>query len=85
MALDVLQKEAGVIHLLLTDVVMPEMSGPVLAEKVQNIKPGIKVVFMSGYTNEMIAAHGVLEEGTQFIQKPFTPAGLAKKIRDVLG
>ena len=63
---------------------MPEMSGPDLAKRVAVIKPGIKVLFMSGYTNDMIAAHGVLEVGTHFLQKPFTPSILAKKVQDVL-
>lgn len=84
-ALAVMDKMREPIHLLLTDVVMPEMSGPDLAKKVEEKRPGIKVLFMSGYTDEMMAAHGILEEGTHFIQKPFTPSTLAKKVREVLG
>ncbi len=84
-AMAVLQRETGTIHLLLTDVVMPDMSGPELAEKVRSLRRNIKVLYMSGYTNEMIAAHGMLEEGMHFIQKPFTPSVLAKKVREVLG
>ncbi len=83
-AMRVIQEETERIDLLLTDVVMPEMSGPALAEKVHAMKPEIKVLFMSGYTNEMIAAHGVLEEGTNFLQKPFTPNKLIGKVQEVL-
>jgi two-component system, cell cycle sensor histidine kinase and response regulator CckA len=75
----------GPIHLLLTDVVMPNMSGPVVAEKVANLRPGIKVLFMSGYTDDAVVRHGVLSSNKPFIQKPFSPAELRQKIREVLG
>ena len=72
------------IHLLLTDVVMPVMNGRELSERIQAIKPNIRTIFMSGYTANVIAHRGVLEEGIDFIQKPFTPVELAKKVREVL-
>jgi len=72
------------IHLLLTDVIMPEMSGRALADRLVPQHPEMKVLFMSGYTDDVIADHGVLDTGTAFIQKPFAPDVLAKKVRDVL-
>jgi len=72
------------IHLILTDVVMPGMSGPNLVERLREIHPEIKVLYMSGYTDNAIIHHGVLEEGTNFIQKPFTLENLARKVREVL-
>jgi PAS domain S-box-containing protein len=72
------------IHLLLSDVVMPKMSGPGVAAKVTAVRPEIKVLFMSGYTDDAIVHHGVLTAGVPFIQKPFSPAMLRKKIREVL-
>jgi two-component SAPR family response regulator len=64
---------------------MPGMSGRDLAEELQRILPGLKILFMSGYTEDAILHHGVLEEGIAFIQKPFTPEGLARKVREVMG
>jgi DNA-binding NtrC family response regulator len=75
---------AGPIHLMLTDVVMPRMSGPQLAEQVAARRPQMKVLFMSGYTNDTILHHGILHEGISFIQKPFSPDDLAKKVREML-
>jgi PAS domain S-box-containing protein len=74
----------GEIHLLLTDVVMPQMGGRVFAERLARIRPGLKVLFMSGYTDDAIVRHGVLEPGTHFLGKPFTQADLLAKVRDVL-
>ena len=72
------------IHLLLTDVVMPAMDGKELAEKLQSKRPEMKVLFMSGYTDNAVAHHGILDAGLNFIQKPFTAASLAQKVREVL-
>lgn len=72
------------IDLLLTDVIMPEMNGKELRDKITMTKPMIRTLFMSGYTANVIADRGILDEGIQFIQKPFTPRTLAKKVRDVL-
>ncbi|MFB3789198.1 MAG: PAS domain S-box protein [bacterium] len=72
------------IHLLLTDVVMPVMSGRELAAQLASERPGLKVVYMSGYTGDAVVQHGILESETAFLQKPFTPAALAQKIRTVL-
>ena len=79
-----LAKEAKAIHLLLTDVIMPEMSGRVVAEKVAAFHPGVKILYMSGYTDDVVAHHGILEEGVHFLQKPFTSHSLASKVREVL-
>jgi nitrogen-specific signal transduction histidine kinase len=72
------------IELLLTDVVMPETSGKEVADRLLTMRPEIKVLFMSGYTDEAIVHHGVLDPKVQFIQKPFTPVALAKKVREVI-
>ena len=71
--------------LLLTDVVMPKMSGPELSDALLAAQPGMRTLFMSGYTDEAIAHHGVLEDGISFIGKPFTPESLVRKVREVLG
>ncbi len=70
--------------MLVTDVVMPGTSGKVLAEELTQARPDLKVLFMSGYTDEAIVHHGVLEPGVAFLQKPFSPTDLARKVRQVL-
>ena len=77
-------KHQGPIHLLLTDVVMPQMSGPEVAEKIQVVRPGIKVLYMSGYPDHPIFEQGGISRGTSFLSKPFAPNVLAKKVREVL-
>jgi PAS domain S-box-containing protein len=74
----------GEIHLLLTDVIMPEMNGRDLAEKMLLLHPRLKCLFMSGYTSDVISRHGTLDEGVHFIQKPFTKKDLAIKVRTAL-
>jgi CheY-like chemotaxis protein len=76
--------EMSALDLLLTDIVMPGMSGPMLASQLVARRPGLLVLFMSGYTDETIVRQGVLEAGTAFLQKPFTAAGLSGKVRQVL-
>ena len=75
----------GTIHLLITDVVMPEMNGRDLSAQLTKTHPGIKTLYMSGYTANVIAHHGVLDEGVQFIQKPFSMKDLAVKVRETFG
>ena len=83
-ALEVARSHSGPIHLLLTDVVMPGINGRVLGERLAPLQPGMKVLYMSGYTDSFIAGHGVLEAGTHLLHKPFTHETLARKVREVL-
>ncbi len=83
-ALTVSQQHHGRIHLLLTDVVMPEMSGRVLAGRLASQRPTLKVLYMSGYTDNAIIHQGVLDPGTSFLPKPFSPDTLVRKVRAVL-
>ena len=75
----------GRIHLLLTDVVLPGMNGKELSERLQALRPDLKVLFTSGYTADVIAHRGVLDHGVSFLHKPFSPDELAAKVREVLG
>jgi len=72
------------IHLLVTDVVMPQMSGKELADDLMQTHPNVKVLFMSGYSENAMVEQGILNSGHTFIQKPFTPEVLARKIRETL-
>jgi PAS domain S-box-containing protein len=83
-ALLLCERHDGPLHLMLTDVVMPEMSGRELMQRLSPIRPEMRVLFMSGYTEHAIVYHGVVEAETHFIQKPFTPEALARKVREVL-
>jgi len=83
-ALQVAALYDGPIHLLLTDVVMPEMSGRELMHRLTLVRPGLRVLYMTGYSDEAVARHGLLDPGTGFMQKPFTPESLARKVREVL-
>ncbi len=83
-ALEIAVRHSGSFDLLLTDVVMPGMNGRVLAEQLSMRQPGLKVLFMSGYTDSFIAGHGVLQEGTNLLHKPFTEETLVSKVREVL-
>jgi PAS domain S-box-containing protein len=77
-------KHTGPLHLLATDVVMPGISGRELAERLTAARPGLKVLFLSGYTDDAVLRHGVREAEAAFLQKPFTPDVLARKVREVL-
>ena len=83
-AIRISEKHPDTIDLLLTDVVMPVMNGKELYERIDTLRPGIRVLFMSGYTSDIIACHGIIEEGTRFIHKPFEVRGLLMKIREIL-
>jgi PAS domain S-box-containing protein len=83
-ALEMAETNAGPIHLLMTDVVMPGVSGRELAERIEKLRPGIKVLFMSGYTDQAVVHHGILENDAVLLQKPFTLATLAEKLREIL-
>ncbi|RJO70483.1 MAG: response regulator [Myxococcales bacterium] len=74
----------GDIHLLLTDVVMPGMNGRDLALQLADKRPTLRVLFMSGYTDDVVIHHGVIEAGMSFLGKPFTPRSLAQRIRQTL-
>jgi len=83
-ALELAAMHAGQIHLLMTDVVMPGIGGRELAERVTKLRPEIKVLYMSGYTDQAITQHGVLGQDAALLQKPFTLAALASKLREIL-
>jgi CheY-like chemotaxis protein len=83
-ALPAVEHHSGPVHLLLTDVVMPDQGGQKVAEAVRARIPGVKVLYMSGHTDDAVVRHGVLEARDAFIQKPFTSSGLARKVRAVL-
>jgi len=78
------EEYSGDINMLLTDVIMPLMSGRELAEKMRSKQPDLKILFISGYTDDVIAQHGVLDDDVEFIQKPYSPTALAKKVKEVL-
>ena len=83
-AIRISSEYTGPIQLLLTDVIMPGMSGKDMAKRVKSERPQIKVVYMSGYTNNTMSLHGVLDKGLEFIEKPFSLTQLARQIRRVL-
>ncbi len=83
-AIRLAHEHAGEINLLITDVIMPKMNGKDLANKLQSLNPQLKCLYMSGYTADIIAQHGVLDEGVHFIQKPFSLPNMATMVREVL-
>jgi len=83
-AIEISERHRGPIHLMVTDVVMPHMSGGELAQRLQPVRPDMRVLYMSGYTDDAIVRHGVLGAGMAFLSKPFTPDALALKVREVL-
>ena len=83
-ALGLAAKHHGPIHLLLTDVVMPGLSGRQLAEQLAQLRPDVKVLYASGYADNAIVHHGILESGIAYLQKPYTPETLGRRVREVL-
>jgi CheY-like chemotaxis protein len=83
-ALEVLARADGPVDLVLTDVVMPILNGRELGERLAAERPRLRVLFMSGYTDDDVVRRGLLEPGAPFLQKPFTPGDLARKVREVL-
>ena len=83
-AIRIAQQHSGVIDLLFTDLIMPEMNGCDLADCIHAIRPGIRRLFMSGYTTEILSTHGILHEGIHFLHKPFSAKGLASRVREAL-
>ena len=84
-ALRIAREHAGPLDLLLADVVMPKMRGPELAEKVKELRPAIKVLFVSGYTDDASVGGALAQPGVALLAKPFKPDALAHKVRELLG
>jgi two-component system, cell cycle sensor histidine kinase and response regulator CckA len=83
-ALRIVERGDLAFDILVTDVVMPGMSGPQLAERMGRLLPGIKILYISRYTDDALGPHGILDEGIEFLAKPFTPHALAARLRQIL-
>jgi two-component system cell cycle sensor histidine kinase/response regulator CckA len=83
-ALELVRNHDGVIDLLITDVMMPDMDGPELVRQLSTIRPDTRTLFMSGYMDDTLGEHGILSSNANFIQKPFSPRTIAQKVRDIL-
>jgi len=83
-AISAFREHRGPIHLLLTDVVMPRMNGPDLAKHLRSLRPEMKVLYVSGYTDNTAILHGALESGKSFLEKPFSTDTLLRRIREIL-
>jgi two-component system, cell cycle sensor histidine kinase and response regulator CckA len=83
-ALEVAKGHSGRLEMLLTDVILPGLSGPELARRLLASRPQTRVLYVSGYPDEAMASQGILEAGASFLQKPFTPDTLVRKVREVL-
>ncbi len=83
-AVEIFERHEGPINLLLTDVVMPGMSGRELAERLRRLSPELKVLYMSGYREEALDGRGLANQGRAFLQKPFTPSALTHRVRELL-
>jgi CheY-like chemotaxis protein len=83
-ALEIAQRHEGRIRMLLTDVVMPRMGGRELAARFAQLRPEARVIFLSGYTDDAVVRHGVLESGVEFLQKPFRSADLLRRVNSLL-
>jgi CheY-like chemotaxis protein len=83
-AMLVLDRHSEPVHLMITDVVMPGLDGRMLAELLSRTRQPMKVLYMSGYTDDVVVRHGVLDQGMPFLSKPFTVAELLRKVREVL-
>ena len=84
-ALSIASQHEGHIDLLITDVVMPKMSGRELSQMLASLRPDLKTIYMSGYTDDAVLRHGIHELSTTFLQKPFSLGTLSRKVRDMLG
>jgi PAS domain S-box-containing protein len=83
-ALDLARTHEGAVDLVVTDVIMPDMNGKQLADALSDVRPGLRTLFVSGYTSDVIAHHGVLDDGVQFLEKPFTRHSLLHRVRDAI-